>query len=121
MPIAVARALICRAAGMSPDLNCHNIQIPATISRADTTRRQKQCQRLSRAERLRLLNQPMIPATRKPTATITVTQAEAIIGKLSASTPNTIIMTPSAWVNPFSRPASRVRRSRAVEVSKGSL
>ena len=63
----------------------------------------------------------MIPATRKPTATITVTQAEATIGKLRASTPSTIIITPSAWVNPFSRPASRARRSRAVEVSKGSL
>jgi len=112
MPIAVAKAFTCRAAGTMPALNWTSIQIPVTRNRVETTSRQKQCQRPRRFARERLSIQPITPPTRNAIATITVTEAEATTGKPRASRPRTIITIPSAWVRPRKRPSSSALRSR---------
>ena len=71
------------------------------MKRVEITSREKQYQRPNWRERAKLLTQPTMPPTRKPTATITVIQAEASTGKIRASTPSTSINTPSNRVKAF--------------------
>jgi hypothetical protein len=58
------------------------------------------------------------PGALSEEVTITVTPAEAITGKTRARRPSTIITIPSAWVRPFSRPAWRAWRVRAVSAER---
>ena len=92
------------------------IQPPVTTNRVDTTKRQKQCQRLRRRARLSPFTQPMMPPTRKARATTTVTQAEAITGNSSANTPSTSSRMPSATVKLRREPRPDSARSDVMGV-----
>ena len=97
------------------------IQAPVTTNKVETTSRQKQCHLLSCLERLRLFTQPMIPPTRKARATTTVTQAEAIIGKIRARTPSTSNRMPSATVKLRRAPTAKPElSSEAMKCSAGT-